>query len=243
MSSLSRFAVNFTRRLASSGTFARAYQPVSRKFLPQLQVCANNKFNSLRFASSAASSKHEKELAEFLVSEIELEKDSQNQPLPKFAGWTVSHDGSDVTLTKKYNNEEITVKANICYSVDAANPEADNGQMVCKPDFAIEIKKGNAILGLNCSFLQEDNEEEAEERLEDDFQINEISLYEGEFQKSNYAISGDVIDGNLYDLLMNVLEERGIDQAFGKNLIQYSTVYEHGQYVSLLENLKKFFSN
>jgi len=205
------------------------------------------KFESLRFASNAASNnKRENELTDFLVSEIELEKESQKQPLPKLPGFTISHDGSDVTLTKKYNNEEITIKANICYSVDAANPDAENGQMVCKPDFAIEIKKGNAILGLNCSYIQEEDnmdEEQRPEKFEDDFQINEISLYEGEFQKSTYAISGDVIDGNLYDLLMNVLEDRGIDQEFAKNLVEYATVYEHGQYVNLLENLKKFFAN
>lgn len=158
----------------------------------------------------------------------------------------MAHDGSDVTFTKKYNNEEITIKANVCYSVDAANPEADNGQMVCKPDFAIEIKKGNSILGLNCSFVQEEDNAEDGQRLdkfEDDFQINEISIYEGEFEKNNFAISGDVIDGNLYDMLINILEDRGIDQEFAKGLIEYATVYEHGQYVSLLKNLKKFFSS
>jgi len=232
--------------MVTASAFSRMPQSISRQFTPlyQTQMCTN-KHASLRFASNAASSKRENELTDFLVSEIELEKGSQKQALPKLDGWTVSHDGSDLTLTKNYNNEEITIKANICYSVDAVNPDSENGQMVCKPDFAIEIKKGKSILGLNCSFIQdEDIEEEQQlEKADDDFQINEISIYEGEFQKNNYAISGDVIDGNLYDMLMNVLEDRGIDQQFAKNLIEYSTVYEHGQYVSLLENLKKFFSN
>ena len=219
-------------------TFSRHLAPLS-----QMQLGAN-KFESLRFASNAVDNKREQELTEFLSEEIKAEKDSQNQPLPKLPGWTVSHDGSDITLTKKYGSEEITVKANVCYSVDAANPESDNGQMVCKPDFAIEIKKGNSILGLNCAFVQEHEDEEGQmEKMEDDFQINEISIYEGEFEKNNYAISGDVVDGNLYDMLLNILEDRGVDQQFAKSLIEYSTVYEHSQYVSLLENMKKFFSN
>ena len=248
MSTMSRSILSLTRRIVTSSTFARVPLSISRQLTPlsQLRVCAN-KFDSVRFASNAVSNnKREQELSEFLVSEIELEKESQKQPLPKLPGWTVSQDGSDVTFFKKYNNEEITIKANICYSVDSANPEADNGQMVCKPDFAIEIKKGDTILGLNCSFIQEEeNMEEDGQRLdkiEDDFQINEISMYEGEFDKNNYAISGDVVDGQLYDMLMNILEDRGIDQEFAKSLTEYSTVYEHSQYVSLLENLKKFFN-
>ena len=196
------------------------------------------------FASNVPLNKREQELTDFLVSEIDLERESQKKPLPKIADWTITNSGSDIVLFKKFNNEEITIKANVCYSVDAANPDVENGQMVCKPEFAIEIKKGDSILGLNCSFMQDDeNVDDGGQRLEDDFQINEISIYEGEFQKSSYAISGEVIDGNLYDLLMNVLEVRGIDQQFAKNLIEYSTIYEHDLYVGLLENMKKFFSN
>ncbi|KAH7639650.1 complement component 1 q subcomponent-binding protein [Dermatophagoides farinae] len=196
------------------------------------------------FVSNVSLNKREQELTDFLASEIDLERESQKKPLPKMSDWTITNTGSDIVLFKKFNNEEITIKANVCYSVDAANPDADNGQMVCKPEFAIEIKKGDSILGLNCSFMQDDeNVDDGAQRLEDDFQINEISIYEGEFQKSSYAISGEVIDGNLYDLLMNVLEGRGIDQQFAKKLIEYSTIYEHNLYVGLLENMKKFFSN
>lgn len=240
MSNLSRSLMVIGRRLVAPAT--RSVKTPSMSLMqPRLTPMIVN-----RFASSAPSNKREKELAEFLVSEIQLEKDSTKSTLPKMDGWTVNSDGSDLTFFKKYNNEEITIKANVCYSVDAANPDADNGQMVCKPDFAIEIKKGQSILGLNCSFIQEEeNMEESPnvDKLEDDFQINEISIYEGEFQKNNYAISGDVIDGNLYDMLMSILEDRGVDQEFAKNLIDYSTIYEHGQYVGLLENLNKFFSN
>lgn len=203
-----------------------------------------NRIDSKKFASNVPLNKREQELTDFLSSEIDLERESQNSALPKsLADWQVTQSGSDIVLFKKFNDEEITIKANVCYSVDAVNPESENGQMVCKPDFAIEIKKGNSILGLNCSYIQEDENMDDGQRLEDDFQINEISIYEGEFQKNNYAISGEVIDGNLYDLLMNVLEGRGIDQKFAKNLVEYATVYEHGLYVELLENMKKFFQN
>lgn len=212
------------------------------------------KFNLRTFASNASNSadrKSEAEITEHLASEIEMEKSSAPGALPQLSGWKVLADGSDLTLTKTYKGEEITIKANVSYSVDSANPGAEEdgqgqgpSQMVCRPDFAIEIKKGASILGLNCSYLSEDEAvDEQGEKLEDDFQINEISVYEGEFEKNNYAITGDVIDGTLYDMLMNILEDRGVDQAFAKALVEYATVYEHSQYVRLLENLKKFFAN
>lgn len=241
MSRISRSFVNVGRKMLTSFNMSHSAYRRSLPFV-QPKLSSAVMFQSQRFLSNAPSNKREQELTEFLASEIQLEKESQKSQLPKMSGWSVTHCGSDVTFTRKHNNEEITIKANVCYSVDAVNPESDNGQMVCKPDFAIEIKNGESILGLNCSFIQEEENVEENQNLEDDFQINEISIYEGEFQKSNYAISGDVIDGNLYDLLMSILEDRGIDQGFGKNLIEYCTVYEHDQYVKLLKDLNKFFS-
>lgn len=251
----SRSVIALGRRVltATSSRLTQYHQHhhLARSFLPvSAQLNGNKYFPARAFASSASTDrKSEAEITEHLQSEIEMEKESQPGALPTLpGGWKVTADGSDLTLTKSYKGEEITIKANVSYSVDSANPGADEQegatQMVCKPDFAIEIKKGASILGLNCSYIHEDEGvEEGGEKLEDDFQINEISVYEGEFEKNNYAITGDVIDGTLYDMLMNILEDRGVDQAFAKALVEYATVYEHSQYVRLLENLKKFFAN
>jgi Mitochondrial glycoprotein. len=46
----------------------------------------------------------------------------------------------------------------------------------------------------------------------------------------------------LYDLLMNLLEERGISNEFVEKLSDFSTAYEHSLYIALLENTKKFVS-
>jgi len=46
----------------------------------------------------------------------------------------------------------------------------------------------------------------------------------------------------LYDLLMNLLEERGISNEFVEKLSDFSTAYEHSMYIALLENTKKFVS-
>ena len=259
MSTLSRSVLSLGRRVLTSTSRLTQYhlkqQNLHHLARPSMIATTSQmKFSPTRatFASNASNSdrKSEAEITEHLASEIEMEKESAPGPLPKLpGGWKVVADGSDLTLSKTYKGEEITIKANVSYSVDSANPGAEegenpSGQMVCKPDFAIEIKKGASILGLNCSYLAEEEAvDDQGEKLEDDFQINEISVYEGEFEKNNYAITGDVIDGTLYDMLMNILEDRGVDQAFAKALVEYATVYEHSQYVRLLENLKKFFAN
>jgi len=209
---------------------------------------------SKRFAAN--SPQVDTELTEFLKNEIELEKKSQNQPLPAIPDWKITNDGSNVIFKKTFGNEEITVKANINHSVDAHNYGEDENedvspQMISRPEFAVEIKKGNQILGINCAFVDpEEMDDEptapdmkAEEKpAEDEFQINELSIYEEEFKDSSYVVSGEVMDGSMYDLLMDLLQERGIDQSFARSLIEYSTVYDHSQYVGLLETLKNFLA-
>ena len=49
-----------------------------------------------------------------------------------------------------------------------------------------------------------------------------------------------IILQNLYDMLLNMLEERGIDGQFVEQLVDYSTSYEHKKYLSFLEGLKDF---
>ena len=241
MSAISRAFSNVSRRVIATnfGSRSLSISSIAPRILPV--ISQHKQFQVRNFAASPA----EKELQEFLTQEIQMEKES-SKPIPKLEGWKVSHDGSEITLSKAHDSEEITVKANICYSVEEENPGQDPESeeataMICKPDFAIEIRKGSQILGLNCTFYREEEDGELNSSS-NDIQINEISLYEGEFQKSNYAISADVIDGNLYDMIMNILEERGIDQKFAQDFIAYSTAYEHKQYVGLLAQLKKFFA-
>jgi complement component 1 Q subcomponent-binding protein len=47
----------------------------------------------------------------------------------------------------------------------------------------------------------------------------------------------------LYDLLMNMLEERGVSNEFVEKLQEFCTSYEHSLYIKFLESLKKFASS
>ncbi|XP_054156996.1 conserved regulator of innate immunity protein 3-like [Oppia nitens] len=235
---------------------------------PMLASNTTTSVTAKRFAANN-SPQIDDEFVGYLKSEIELEKKANHQQkLPSIKGWSVQTDGSNVILTKKNGTEEITVRANVNHAVEskevddtatAAGGQADEeqmaSQMVCRPDFAVEIKRGGLSLGINCSFVEFDDDlddgqggqppaagQQGNESLEDQFQINEFSLFEGEFNENSYLVSGDVMDGSMYDLMMDLLHERGIDHDFARSLIDYTTVYDHQQYVGLLEKLQTFLS-
>ncbi len=74
----------------------------------------------------------------------------------------------------------------------------------------------------------------------EDFQIDEFAIHEGEWNENVYSVDCSVLDGQLYDILLNLLEERGMGEQFANDLAEFATSYEHLQYVSLLEKLKEF---
>lgn len=75
---------------------------------------------------------------------------------------------------------------------------------------------------------------------DDIFGIDEVTIFDGEWTDKSYAVAGDVLDGYLYDLLMNLLEEKGISNDFVEKLAELSTTYEHNLYVNFLETVSKF---
>ena len=90
--------------------------------------------------------------------------------------------------------------------------------MKSKPSFDVDIVKDDQTLSFSCSFCYEDPESNPEqagqEEYDDIFAIDEVTLYKGEWQEKCYAVAGDILDGHLYDLFMNMLDERGVTQEF-----------------------------
>nr|CAL26521.1 CG6459 [Drosophila simulans] len=191
--------------------------------------------------------KSEKELVEFLTEEIVAERKVQKgKTVPStLDGFAVKLTGSDVELTKQTDKEKVVVSFNVNHTVDSEeepeiNPNADKpdlGEMRSKPQFEVDIIKGNSTLSFTCSFLQG---EAQEGEYNDVFSIDEMAIFEGEWNDKVYAVSGDVLDGYLYDLLINLLEEKGISQEFAEKLSDLATAHEHTSYIGLLEKLSKF---
>ncbi|XP_075220041.1 complement C1q binding protein P32 [Lycorma delicatula] len=198
-----------------------------------------------------AHTKSEKELVDFLSEEITQERKLlKSSTIPvEVDGFKVKLNGSEVTLTKTAGDEIIEVNFNVNHSVDTdVEPEINQtankpqlGEMKSKPVFEVEINRGGRTLGFTCSFLSS-GESQSDDGYNDLFAIDEVTLYEGDWKDTNYAVSGEILDGYLYDLLMNFLDDKGITNEFVEKLTEFSTVYEHNSYISLLESLKKFAS-
>lgn len=198
--------------------------------------------------------KSEQELVQFLSEEIAAECKAQKiKSIPsKIDGFEVKLDGAEVTLTKKSGNETVIVNFNVNHTVDTdaetepeVNPNMDKpeefAELKSKPSFDIDLQLGDQTLSFTCSFLSSDSVQQTDE-YNDIFGIDELSIFKGEWNEKTYAVSGDVLDGCLYDLLMNMLEEKGISNEFVEKISDFSTAYEHSLYIALLENTKKFVS-
>ncbi|KRT80300.1 hypothetical protein AMK59_6612 [Oryctes borbonicus] len=221
----------------------------------------NDKFNSTLISSKHSNlcncgcgkhnlhSKAEQQLVEFLTEEILAERKAQKvKTIPtEIDGFKAQLNGSEVTLTKKADKEIIRITFNVNHTVDTdsepgLNPNMDKaeiGELKSKPAFKVELINGDTTVNLLCSFV---NPNEQEEGYNDVFGIDEVSIYNGEWNENVYAVSGEVIDSYLYDLLLNYLEEKGVSNEFVEKLSEYSTAYEHSAYISLLEGLSKFVS-
>jgi len=198
--------------------------------------------------------KGDQELHGFLTEEIATEKKQQRTTsLPaNLAGFDIKTDGAEVTLTKKIQDELVEISLNVNHTVDADDFEETQGQgqgqnaaqeapteMRSKPNFEVDLKRGNTVLSFSCSYVR-DASPPTEEEYSDAFVIDEITMYEGEFNDKVYAVAGDILDGYLYDLFMNLLEERGVSNDFVEQLSDFCTDYEHQQYIRLLSRLQEF---
>jgi len=192
----------------------------------------------------------------FLKDEIKMEKEGAKAEgkLPKLKGFELTTaEGPNATLTRKSENETIVIKLNVNNSVDesfneseAKQEDAKDSQMISKPSFIVEINKGGAkTLAIQCIFPPEDEVPPAEregEHYEDLIEIQDVALLDKnqEWTDDVYSLSGGLMDGNLYDMLLKLLEERGIDGELVHQLVDFSTSYEHKKYVTLLEQLQEF---
>lgn len=232
--------VNSSSRALSSLSSYKLLSPESCKI-------PNNKKTSVKFFSSEV----DKELSSFLQKEIQYETSKAPKDLPTVRGFEISNDGGDVTLTKNINKEKIVVMLSVNGAVDSMvapdsppNPD-EPPQMVCRPPFEVEISKGDgSVLAIQCTFPSADEAFEdaqaSQDKIEDQFEIQEVAFHKGEWKDTTYAVQAATMDAELFDLLMDLLDERGINDEFISQLVDYCTAYENQQYITFLQSLKGF---
>ncbi|XP_055313913.1 complement component 1 Q subcomponent-binding protein, mitochondrial isoform X2 [Sitodiplosis mosellana] len=190
----------------------------------------------------------EKALIEFLQEEIETEKSSLAGHLPsQLDGFQIKFDAAEVELTKTGANETVIVKFNVNHTVDESDEdwEVDNQQQAqqeppklhSKPNFEVDIVKKDTTLSLSCTFLTEKAQED------DVYGIEELTIFKGKHSEKVYACAGDMLDGYFYDLLMNLLSEKGVTDEFVRKMQELATQYEQSLFVDLLQETKQFFES
>lgn len=204
--------------------------------------------------------KVDKDLAVFLKSEVEAEKQLSKVPKngPGIPGFEVKTEGANVTLTKKAGQELVTVKFNVNGVLDTEDEPSEpvEGQeppmpdMRARPDFVVEISKPNGrILAFTCRLIPDEPMEQGAQEgpSEDKFEIESFTVLnaeeideDGDWDENIYMADGAIIDGQMYDLLLNYLESRGINSEFIEFFMDYATHYEHNNYIGLLEKLRDF---
>ena len=97
-------------------------------------------------------------------------------------------------------------------------------QLKSRPTFTVDINRGGQTLSFLCSYLPQDyphtpeggvNEQQQENNESgplEDFQIDEFAIHDGEWNDKTYSADCAVIDGELYDKLLDLLEEHGIGE-------------------------------
>lgn len=191
----------------------------------------------------------DRELVEFLQEEIVAEKKTLQPNLPSHLGeFSIKASDAEITLTRSFHDEKITISLNVNHTVDTdgegvaeLNQDQTEGVLKSRPSFEVDITIGSKTLSFTCSYMSPGDFQDAGQNAgEDVFGINELTIYEGEWSEATYCVSGDILDGMMYDLLMNMLEERGVTNEFAEQLSTLCSDYEHSKYVDLLQRVQDF---
>jgi len=241
-------ATQSSKRCLPSLSSSKVLKSETEHSLPSTNFLQNT-FSTNICGTRGFASKNDDDIASFLNDEIAAEKGNlKRAEIPK-GNFEVKTDGAEVTFTKTSGNEKVVVSMNVNHTVDSAEPDdgsEEAPEMKSKPNFEVDIvKTGGKTLSFSCSFAPppdlQDPQAQSEEGYDDIFVIDEVTMFEGEnWNDKTYAVAGDILDGYLYDLFMNMLDERGVNKDFVEKMSDYCSAYEHERYIGLLEDLQKF---
>ncbi|XP_033235570.1 complement component 1 Q subcomponent-binding protein, mitochondrial-like [Drosophila pseudoobscura] len=165
------------------------------------------------------------------------------QPFECMNGFEAVFCGSEVKLIKEGVVNPVNIIFNVSKSMERGKDKGI-GQLSnpfrIMPNFDVRFPYGNTLLSIHCKFLSEAFKDGApllQEHQIDVFEIQAMSLFEKE---DTYTVKANMIDDNLYWAVMDFLADQGITNEFAIKLSDFSTFYEHDQYIRFLENLSKF---
>lgn len=218
------------RTFASISKFPRQFGSIQQRWLHQKNV-SQESFNNL---------------SKYLESEIGAEMEDGIENVDNLLeGWTKNCEGVKVVLSKKVGKETVRVSLSISGALEGYEGPDDedmetDAPLLCKPPFEVEIEKpsGNT-LAIRC-MINDDMAEDPEDDVSDIFEILNVTMHNGKPGETTYVCESENMDQEMYEGLLDVLEERGIDKMFTQNLVEFCTKYEKKEYVDFLTSMKKF---
>ncbi|XP_062573878.1 complement component 1 Q subcomponent-binding protein, mitochondrial-like [Saccostrea cucullata] len=237
------------RAISAASSFGRILSSANFRSNPPSSVLAfSRKLECSSLQKRLLYTETDQDMSQHIAKEIENEKKSSGgQETEYLKNWKIVRDGCEVSMSRSEGNETITVEFNVNNATDLVDEGSEDysnemPQMICRPPFIVQIKKQSGMkIRISCQFLTElDADDGDEQEVRDKFEIVHFSVCKGEIVPSTYVCSGETMDGEMYEKLMDMLDERGIDNEFAKELIDFSTNYEHGEYIKFLNTFKSF---
>jgi len=189
----------------------------------------------------------DRQLATFLEEEIEAEKE-QIMQVPKMGKYKVSKKGTLVTLRQKMDDEIVEISFDINKNLNIPTEMEEGAEdeglppIVSYPEFAVVITKSSGqTLRLNCNSAPVDHQEEDEEEMPELLRIESVQSYHIDTDVSTvYEAEAESMDATMYDILLSTLRDRGVDDDFTQDLVDFSSAVEGQYYLEHLERLSKF---
>lgn len=190
----------------------------------------------------------DKEMAKSLQREIDDEMESFSKEKSYFDGWEMTKSGADVKITKAFPSDTISVMFNVNNSLadnydDIEKDEYDGPPMSSRPPFIVEIAKPSGMkMAIECEcFSNKEPMDQIDDEMQDDeinagYEISSVQVYRDERLPTNYVCQA--LDRPLHDILMDILMERGIDNEFVDELVDFCTNYEQQLYIDFLVKMK-----
>lgn len=167
------------------------------------------------------------------------------KPIPVLPGWSeVVMDGGIGTLSRKHNDELITVRFNVNGSMPNHQEQmiiSDQGKDIfCRPDYEVLFEHGNGRIYLNCIFGPGDEVPESiKDRFTDVYEIIAATIIVGK-KDMPYVI--EMNDPEFYDQIANFMEDRAVGNQFATDLASVATLINANLLFQSLQSLRNFLN-
>ncbi|CDS41723.1 Complement component 1 Q subcomponent binding [Echinococcus multilocularis] len=227
------------------GTVAR-YSRCFCSFQPIKSYTYCNSALKSRFFSSDV----DRQFSAILTEEIKQEKENSFACRPPVGFEVDKQDGTSIVLKKVFpDGVVLEVEMDLAGSIapeDVENEEPEEkdqeeaSPLEARPDLKIRLRKpsGRSVL-FHCSLPSSAEEAASSEQDSSNLPTFSVDMVEVE-NIPGYFVYTDLFADNMYDHIMRLLTERGVDYDFQRQVQDFATAEEHKLYRSFLEEFKDY---